>query len=620
MSVFSGGEIRGIQQHGTTKDGCVITAGKKIIIKKWPAREILLAVILAAVMILVGMFAFQLRSGGVNRIAGIQTDQKDDQIGLLVQELLSPMETAVGDGKGKCYLMSAEDVVTAGSFRKKSPEYVITSVMKDFFSKEIRSKKVSKKQYSKEASGRSMILEYSCSLPFELFLQNYELENPQGDPVSSVSSVIMIAENGGTLYLYDGEQNSWYRLAGKETDAVITDQFLKELTVSAKKNDGTRETTMISGKAWSGAGNLLPTEKKSDSRDKAGNKPGSYAPAVSAESLLFTPEYNPMETKAVRKLEQIFFPQGLDFIQNVARSDGARTYMYGSMETMLQIDSGGSLSFRQDLRESKGTPDLYGCLRNAVRYIRKHGGWPAQQDGVSVRLVKIRSMKADSGKKTEGYQFTFELDVQGMPLVYESGKQMSIVIGENGVFEYYRDLPDLTVSGGTQNDRTSAESASKDSGQKKQNTTSADSSFAGTGGKSAFVPVWEAKRMSLQEVIKADSDQLKTALAHKGTKTSKMSTEELQEEILNEISSAELQLLRTENAGQTFTAEGLTGSSGKNISSGRSGSRSTVNNKDQKDKENAAAFKRGLVPVWRICIGKKVFLISAQNGRLLQDL
>ena len=604
-------------------------------------RELVLILILAVLTVLLGIGGYRMTTGGLSSGSSASTER--EQMPAEVLELTSPSVIAAGDGSGVFFLIDQEeaDAESDGSGHSGTVWTDIMSAMQDFLSGRTKSTAIGESEYAEIAAGSTVEAVFSCALPFEEFMEYHELKSPGGTEIGSVSRITFSAAEGGTICVYDGKEEKYYRITSRKHTESLTGDLIDGIRTSAEKNATAENRRYASGGVWYGGESLLPsaadpaehnTESAESGTSREKNSLSADSPAAAASTaeeaeaetrnvpaaLEFTPEYDPVSKDSVSRLEEVFFPKGMDFIQKLEHPDGSLTYMYGTTEKVLKVEADGGFTFSTEKKGSRWKPDFYSALSGAVKYIKKKGGWPGGSGEVTVRLTSAEPIEKKSDAlvsySSSGWRFIFGLEVLGLPLVYdeEDEIQMYVDVYGSGVTEYHRDLPELAGSYSSGGGQAAA-------GSNAQNSTSSEQLAAASGGESASPSVQQAEALSLEKVIKADSAVLLTALADRGMKLEKMTAEELEAAILEQITSADLQFLRIKDQSAASSAEGSRASSEKGSSPGSSGSSPApgVRNSGKQGGSAAAGWK--LHPAWKIRLNEKVFLFDAVTGQLLQS-
>jgi hypothetical protein len=337
----------------------------------------------------------------------------------------------------------------------------------------------------------------------------------------------------------------------------------------------------------------------------------------------------------MKRLEKIFFPDGMDFIHKVKASDGSVIYMYGSMEKMLRLDRDGGFTYTQEAGSDgifgwlnlKPSPDFFETLKIAVTYTREHGGWPsAENDNVGIRLVGAEELHREGrivkSRQEKGYRFTFDLDVLGFPLSYKDGTQITIDLYGTKVTSFHRDLPDLSQireverqSRGTTDPRERVYSTRKSTSASRGNTASSN-------GKESASFTDGGTAVSLKTVIRLNSTLLSEALQYEEDSEEAVTENQKRlrttEEIMKQMNTAELQLVRLDAAEDDADADGEE-SSEDDVSEEELGDLSSQGVEDVNPEVDESTPQREwiLEPAWKIGIGSRIFLFQARTGVLL---
>jgi hypothetical protein len=429
----------------------------------------------------------------------------------------------------------------------------------------------------------------------------------------------------------------------------MTPDFVEGLLVSASQN--AEKAVYTYEPIWYGEEELLPenlsaAEAQEELKSTNFSVPKSTLWTVPPTDQ-FIPEYSPQKKTKLKRLEKIFFPEGMDFIHKVNSSEGNVIYMYGSMAKMLKVYNDGGFTYTQDTG-SKGllgwlnigsSPDFYDSLEAAVSYISEHGGWPSDDnDNAEIRLVKVKRINKEGNvvksRHERGYRFTFELDVLGFPLDYKKGTQMSVSIYGDQVASYHRDLPDLSKiketerqSRGTTDPHESVYARKNTSSGSYSGRISRDSS----SGKESASFTDGGTAVTLKSVIKINSVLLSEALEYEETDQEDQAAEGLNrvetvEAIMKQITAAKLQLFRLDAVQDPSEKQDSSGSAASDEKTDRSGTEEEPSEEAENTDQEAAEEPQNppkewiLEPAWKISIGDRTYWFQARTGVLLYSV
>ena len=609
--------------------------------KKKPVKEILLAAVLALAVFSVGMYGIQIVGGSVGWLPfGRSSPEKIAAQNLKneVSRLTSPEYITAGDGTGTYYLLDS-DFMLSQKYEKNATAYgTFLTAMRDYLSDEAYTEELRRDEYEIEIPGKTITVDFSCTIPFSDFLDYHRMKMPFGSRIYNVSRITLSPNNGGFLYIYDGKKDRYYRIndEGKES-TVMTPDFIEGLLISASQN---AEKAMYTCEPiWYGEEELLPenlagAEAQEELKSKNFTVPTSTLWTVPPTDQ-YIPEYSPQKKTKMKRLEKIFFPEGIDFVHKVNASNGNVIYMYGSNEKMLRVYNDGGFLYTQEIG-TKGvfgwlnighSPDFYDSLEKAVSYIKEHGGWPSEDnENTEIRLVKVKKLQKDGSvvksRKIKGYRYIFEVDLLGFPLKYQKGKQLSVDIYGDQVAAYHRDLPDLTKikeserqSRGTTDPhesvyaRKNTVSGIYAGGISRKNSSVKESASYTEGGTA----------VSLKSVIKINNEVLSEALEieESDEETEGMNRIETIEEIMNQMTSAELQLLRMDTE-QDLSESDDPGEKAEKNGKEEESSEEEENTDQEAEEENGIQPKeRILDPAWKISVGNRTYWFQARTGGLL---
>ena len=610
--------------------------------KKKPVREILLAAFLALIVFCFGLYGLQMAAGHIDWLPfGRSSPEKQayQELKQEVSRLTSPEYISAGDGSGTYYQLRPDFILSRKLDSTSTAYSTILVAVRDYLSDQSEAEKLTKEDYAIEIPGKTVVAEFNCAIPFDDFIRYHRMKAPSGSRIHYVSRIIMSANHGGHLYFYDGKKDRYYRINVAGTKAsVLTPEYVEGLLISASQN--AERAAYAYDSIWYGDTELFPENVSGVEalEELSGNSsiPGSTTWTVPPTEE-FTSEYTPTKKAGMKRLEKIFFPDGMDFIHKVKASDGSVIYMYGSMEKMLRLDRDGGFTYTQEAGSGgifgwlnlKPAPDFFESLEIAVSYIREHGGWPAAENSnVGIRLVGAeeidREGKVLASRQETGYRFTFDLDLLGFPLSYRDGTQITIDLYGASVASFHRDLPDLSQireterqSRGTTDPRERVYNTRKStSGASRGNATSSK-------GKESASFTDGGTAISLKSVIRLNSTVLSEALQYEEGSQEEAMTESQKrkwtaEEITKQMTSAELQLIRFDAAEDDTDAEEEE-SSEETVSEDEIGDLSSQGIEDVNPEVDEDTPQKDwiLEPVWKIGIGDHIFLFQARTGVLL---
>lgn len=174
---------------------------------------------------------------------------------------------------------------------------------------------------------------------------------------------------------------------------------------------------------------------------RTGANPDEIIRKIRAED--YSPEYSSSDRKSLKAAENMFFPDGLDFVHKVKSTDGNMIYVYGGGQKTLHVYRNGGFTYIEEAdRADSEEQDFYESLSTGIKYIKSHGGWLAGDD-LKFQLANYGALGGGSGLDA-GYRFEFDELADGIRVESRGGRPlMSIEVRGGNVTRYHRNLPDL---------------------------------------------------------------------------------------------------------------------------------------------------------------------------------
>lgn len=272
----------------------------------------------------------------------------------------------------------------------------------------------------------SIWADFSYDIPISDFCSFFKMSKTQSyDVIETVTEIgYSTAAKGDSLYILDGKNLKTYRLvAGTAKD-------------SDNKTGNTDFPAFIDSIGAAGYNMYFPLGYLGVSND-------TLVP-VSAQSNLksfsFRQDFYSYQTDKVASLAEQFFGGNLDFVRRIVEENGTVIYMYGYGETVLIVNTDGSIEYKEEQTGNGGGQSFSDALETAITFVEDHGSW--QSLGGTELTPYLADVILDPNKE-KGYRFVFGLEVNGSRLYYENGAPIIIDVISGQVTYYKRQLIDF---------------------------------------------------------------------------------------------------------------------------------------------------------------------------------
>ncbi len=289
---------------------------------------------------------------------------------------------------------------------------------------------IAKDKYLQIRSLRSIWAEFQYDIPLKDFCDNFKMKKSQNyDVIETVTEIGYSTVDGNqSLFILDGKNNKHYRLfsdisKGSENQPVKTE--FPELIDSVEA---------------AGFSIYYPVGQLS------GIKNETLVPLAiktSLKSFPYRQESYSYQTEKISDMAEEFFGGNFDFVRKITEENGTVIYMYGYGQTVLIVNTDGSIEYKEEPTASSGGQSLTEALDIAINFVSSHGfSWEPMEDaGFSMYLKDVLST---SGKE-KGYRFIFGLEINGNRLYYERGEPIVVEVVSGQVTYYNRNMIDFDM-------------------------------------------------------------------------------------------------------------------------------------------------------------------------------
>lgn len=285
--------------------------------------------------------------------------------------------------------------------------------------------KIEKSQYDEVMSYRSITAVFDYDIPFKEFLQLNNLTDAGGiDNIGHVSRIGFSSASAENMFIYDNSLDAYYRIANynKETANLMSEAILD--ISEALEQEGNATYYSIESLVGTENNALMPLYLDSDLTE-----------------ISIREAFNINRESSVSRMEQLFFPGGLDFVRKITENKGALLYMYGYSEKVLMLEANGTISYEEEF-ETKGYKEstFTEALNTAVGYIATHGGWRSLYSESVVPYIADCDVRVEGVEGYRSYDFTIGMMFEGTPVDYASGDLIRVCVYGDQVTSYFRDI------------------------------------------------------------------------------------------------------------------------------------------------------------------------------------
>ncbi len=283
---------------------------------------------------------------------------------------------------------------------------------------------ITKAQYDKATSFRSMELNFNYWLPFIDSCNAFNIKTQTNySAIEAISKITYSLASPESILIYDGKNNKYYRLAAPTDVTKIKDLILNIESVEQDKYYQLGSYLGIDNST------LMPVATTSQMNKVEYNK---ELYASNAETL--------------QSFAESFFGKGFDFVRKITENDNTIIYMYGYGEKILILNTNGKFEYKEEFSNTDYQDASYfDSLDLAISFISAHGGWSTMNGNEFTTRLVSTSQILETGKK--GYEFVFQANLIGQPISYEGSPYSLIVtIIGNQITSYQRDVLEIDQS------------------------------------------------------------------------------------------------------------------------------------------------------------------------------
>ena len=303
---------------------------------------------------------------------------------------------------------------------------IVRAAMDKYLSMEdISLEKIEKDQYDEVMSYPSIEAAFSYGIPLSEFLENNGIfEAESAESVATFTTIGLSSASSENLFICDEETGEYYRFTTGDTEVPEYMSQAIYSVISEIDDADLPEYYTIEQLAGVKNDTLIPLYMESSMADRT-----------------YEQEFDISNERSLNKIEQAFYPSGLDFVRKITENKGSVLYTYGYSQQVLLLDEYGSLSYSEALDQSgyeeKG---FYDALAVAVEYIKNHGGWSViYKDGKTPYIYDVDRTSEEDGKYS-GYTFDFGVILDGAPVEYGADGMLSVTVYGSQVTGYHRDV------------------------------------------------------------------------------------------------------------------------------------------------------------------------------------
>jgi regulatory protein YycH of two-component signal transduction system YycFG len=139
-------------------------------------------------------------------------------------------------------------------------------------------------------------------------------------------------------------------------------------------------------------------------------------------------------------MAQQYFGGNFDFVRKITEENGTIIYMYGYGQTVLIVNTDGSIEYKEEQTENTPGQSLSDALETALQFVADHGSWESM--GKAELTPYLEDVVRDPNKE-KGYRFIFGLEVNGTRIYYENGAPVIVDVTSGQVTYYKRQFIDF---------------------------------------------------------------------------------------------------------------------------------------------------------------------------------
>ncbi len=347
-----------------------------------------------------------------------QTTIQSDQEIPAINQMIVPDKIIVNFGSENYTVLSAgEESIWFSNSNENSMVLAIENFVK---ADNILIEEITIEQYQEVMKYRSIRASFSYNLPTSDFCEIFRFKKNQCfDTIETITEIGYSSYSDRWIFVYDGKNNKYYSLVAdsenSEFDALIEGIELKGYvpyypvsSISGVDND-----------------TLVPLSLE-----------------VNMRMIPYRQDVDVNEQDKISQLAQAFFGTNFDFVRRIKEDEGTIIYMYGYGQTVLLINTDGTIEYKEDQTLNNTGQSFTDALSAAVQFVASHGSWKST-NGTKLEPY-LESVVFDPDKK-KGYTFTFGLKIRDKRLYYEDGNPLEVTVTEGQVTKYKRKLVDYNA-------------------------------------------------------------------------------------------------------------------------------------------------------------------------------
>ncbi len=276
---------------------------------------------------------------------------------------------------------------------------------------------ITAQQFDKIMDFRSILYRFHYDMPLESFLKRYELQEIPGvDQVGAFSLIGFSSGSPESLFVYSKSKGKYFRVVYEEPH-VSMDELLTAV----------EDMPSVS---YYRIGTLVGRD---DNRTLV-----PLSLNTSLEEILYSPEFDDLDTAEVKDFARTFFGESFDFVRKIEESKGTHIYMYGYGEKVLTISVEGRVEYKNKETPLGSQQNYFDALDSALKFVATHGGWQTDDSMEMSPVVQFAS--AVENEKRKGYRFVFGMRLLEEPLYPEGSHSIMVEVIHGQVTQYLRDM------------------------------------------------------------------------------------------------------------------------------------------------------------------------------------
>lgn len=330
-----------------------------------------------------------------------------------ISKVLRPDRLVINFGGGNYSVISVgRDDLWNGESSKDSMVKEIDSFAK---TDSILVEEIPYDKYQEVMATRSIRADFNYDIPMTDFCNKFKIDKQQSfDTIETVTSIGYSTSIKKHLFIYDGKNKKYYRM--------IAD------------TDNTDFEALIAGVEAKGYISYYPVNTYTG----ANVKNTTLIPVnveINLRKFPYKQDIYPYQTEKVNDITEEFFGGNFDFVRTIIEDKGTVIKMYGYGQTVLIINTDGSVEFKQELTQNKSGQSFADALSTAVDFIDRHGSWKSMSPYLETATI--------NSDKPGGYQFTFGVEINGTRLFYEKEAPIVVNVTQGQVTYYKRNMIDF---------------------------------------------------------------------------------------------------------------------------------------------------------------------------------